>query len=81
MKISDSKKFDPDNSSWSERGETTKSYIFVIRIFYEVMTDSTEEIGNLYNIISHIFIYVRDFTCIYNINKHLFRYLVSPYVK
>lgn len=48
-KTFDSQTFNPDITSWPERGNVTKSYIFVIKIFYEVMNGSTEEIGNLYN--------------------------------
>lgn len=48
-KTFDRQTFNPDISSWTERGDSTKSYIFVIKIFYEVMDASTEEIGNLYN--------------------------------
>lgn len=46
MKTSDLENFDPDRSNWSERGRAMNNFVFVLRIFYEVTTESSEEIGN-----------------------------------
>ena len=46
MKYSNFQKFDPDRSNWSESGKSMESFLFVIRVFYEVMAGGSEEIGN-----------------------------------
>ena len=36
---------DPDKSSWLQSGDFTTSFLFVIRVFYEVGQPLYEEIG------------------------------------
>lgn len=58
MKVLKMKKFDPDCSNWYEVGERLINYVFVIRIFYEVMDGISEEIGifNL-NVITNLIVH------------------------
>ncbi|XP_054709337.1 uncharacterized protein LOC129219042 [Uloborus diversus] len=45
MKMTTMGEFDPDQSNWEERGNMNKRFIFIIRIFFEIMNGIPEEIG------------------------------------
>ncbi|XP_055929538.1 uncharacterized protein LOC129960270 isoform X1 [Argiope bruennichi] len=45
MKLKLSGEADPDRSYWTERGNTQKRFLFVIRIFFELSDGVPEEIG------------------------------------
>lgn len=46
MKLSYSRDFDPDRSTWAEHGDHQNRCLFILRVFFEKSHESTEEIGN-----------------------------------